>query len=338
MNYEYIAYGLSLQSDVELPGLRQGDGPRASRPVCLTTQRKPEWVHEASRLSFEVIHSLPAEPESGDPAFVVRTSDGGGFFQLSYGDGTEFLVDAGAELVWGRFSAPLTIEDLSTYLIGPVMGFVLRRRGVTPLHASAVRIGDAAVAIAGDAGAGKSTTAAALALRGSAALCEDIAALQESEGSFYVEPGYKRVCLWPDAVEKLLGSRDALPNLTPTWDKKFLGLDGVRARFEPQRMPLEAIYLLGVRSEEETAPCMEEVSAREALLELVKNTYMNLFLTREQRASEFELLSRLVNHVPSKRLIPHRDAARIGRLCELIENDARTIAGNRQQRLAIRQE
>jgi len=337
VNYEYIAYGLSLRSDVELPGLRQGTGQFVSRPVSLTTQRKPEWANEAFRLPFEVIHSLPAEPESGDPAFVVRESDGGGFFQLSYSDGTEFLVDARAELVWGNHSAPLTIEDLSTYLLGPVMGFVLRRRGVTPLHASAVRIGDAAVAIAGDAGAGKSTTAAALALRGSATLCEDIAALHESEGRFCVEPGYPRVCLWPDAVEKLLGSRDALPNLTPTWDKKFLGLDGVRARFEPSRMPLNAIYLLGVRSEEEVAPRIEEASAREALLELVRNTYMNLFLSREQRAAEFELLSRLVNHVPCKRLIPHRDAIKIGKLCELIERDARTIAGNRQQ-MAVQQE
>jgi hypothetical protein len=144
--------------------------------------------------------------------------------------------------------------------------------------------------------------------------------------------------LWPDAVEKLLGSRDALPNLTPTWDKRFLDLDGMRARFETQRMPLGAIYLLGARSEEETSPRMEEMSAREALLELVRNTYMNLFLTREQRASEFELLSRLVNHVPCKRLIPHREAARIGKLCELMEKDVLTIAGNRQQRLAVRQE
>ncbi len=336
VNYEYIAYGLSLRSDAELPGLRQANETSVSRPVCLTTKLRPEWAIEATRLPFEVIHSLRAEPESGDPAFIVRRSKGGGFFQLSYSDGTEFFLDAEAELVWGSYSPPLTIEDLATYLLGPVMGFVLRRRGVTPLHASAVRIGDAAVAIAGDAGAGKSTTAAALALRGAAGLCEDIAALHEAEGKFYVEPGYPRMCLWPDAVEKLLGSKDALPNLTPTWNKKFLGLDGVRAKFEPFRMPLGTTYLLGARSEEEMAPRIEEISAREALLDLVRNTYMNLFLTREQRATEFELLSRLVNHVPCKRLIPHRDAAKIGSLCEMIEKDVRTTTGD-WQRLSIQQ-
>lgn len=285
----------------------------------------PEWVGVASRLSSEVIHSAPAAPECADPAFIVRAHDGGRFFQLCYSDGTEFFVDEAGERVWGNCPKPLTIEDFSTYLLGPVMGFALRRRGVTSLHASAVRMEGSAAVIAGPASAGKSTTAAALALRGAPVLCEDIAALLESEGRFYVQPGYPRVCLWPDTVEKLLRSKDALPDLTPTWDKKYLGLDGAQAKFEPRRMPLGAIYLLGERTSEETAPRIEEISAREALLELVSNTYMNLFLTREQRAAEFELLSRLVNHVPCMRLIPHTDAARIGRLCELIETDARNV-------------
>ena len=49
--------------------------------------------------------------------------------------------------------------------LGPVFAFVLRLRGAVTFHASAVRIGDA-VAFLGPQGAGKSTTAAALALRG----------------------------------------------------------------------------------------------------------------------------------------------------------------------------
>jgi hypothetical protein len=153
-----------------------------------------------------------------------------------------------------------------------------------------------------------------------------------------VEPGYPRVCLWPDAVEKLLGSKEALPDLTPTWEKKYLALDGVRAKFEPSRMPLGAIYLLGTRVNEKTAPRIEEISAREALLELVSHTYMNRLLSREQRAAEFEFLSRLVNQVPCKRLIPHSDASGISKLCELIISDARTTAGQRESPMTLRQE
>jgi hypothetical protein len=325
VNYEYTAYGLSLRSDVQLPGLAEAIPAADSRPVILATKSQPTWVDEAANLPSEVIYFLPAAPECADPAFVVREFGGGICFQLSYSDGTEFFVDTGGESVWGHCPVPLTVEDLATYFLGPVMGFVLRRRGVTPLHASAVRIGAAAAILSGAATAGKSTTAAALALRGSPVLCEDIAALDESNGRFFVRSGYPRVCLWPDSAEKLLGSTDALPNLTPNWEKKFLALEGTRASFESRTMPLGAIYLLQDRSGEDTAPRLEEISSREALLELVQNTYMNALLSKGQRAAEFELLGRLVNQVPCKRLIPHRDAERISALCELIEKDAREV-------------
>jgi hypothetical protein len=71
-------------------------------------------------------------------------------------------------------------------------------------------------------------------------------------------------------------------------------------------------------------------------LELVQNTYMNALLTKEQRAAEFELLSRLVNRVPCKRLIPHRDATRLGKLCELMEGEGRVISSERQTALTGR--
>jgi len=35
------------------------------------------------------------------------------------------------------------------------------------------------------------------------------------------------------------------------------------------------------------------------------------------------LLSRLVKAIPCKRVVPHKDAARIEALCELLETDAR---------------
>src|SRR5438876_10672180 len=270
VKHEYTAYGLYLRSDVELPGLREARGGPGFPPVVLTTKLKPDWANEAADLPARVIHSLPAAPDCADPAFLLEQIDDGIFFRLSYGDGTEFGVDAHGERVWGNCPEALTIEDLATYFLGPVMGFVLRRRGVMPLHASAVLVGGVAVAFSGEAGAGKSTTAAALALRGAPAVCEDIAAIEENRGHFFVQPGYARVCLWPDAAEKLLGTKEALPNLTPTWDKKYLPLDGERASFAEGIAPLGAVYLLGERAADERTPRVEEMSGREALLELVQ--------------------------------------------------------------------
>src|SRR6185369_332600 len=122
--------------------------------------------------------------------------------------------------------------------------------------------------LCGTSAVGKSTTAAALALRGVPVLTEDVTALKSLGERFLVEPGYPRICLWPDIVKELLGSSDALPLLTPNWDKRYLPLDGVRANFEPAPKPLGIIYLLATRGGNVDAPRLEEVRPREALLEL----------------------------------------------------------------------
>jgi hypothetical protein len=245
----------------------------------------------------------------------------GQFFVLAYSDGTRFVVNEAANRIWGAAGESQTIEDLSTYFLGPVMGYVLRRRGVTALHASALCVDGKAVALTGAAGAGKSTTAAALALRGLPVLCEDIAALEETDGGFAVEPGYPRVCLWPESVKMLMGHVDALPRIAPDWEKCYLQLDSAKGMLEARKQPLGAVYILAPR-ETENAPRLEEVGSRELLLELVQNTYMNWLLDRRQRAQEFELLSRLISRIPARRIVPNSDPSRIGALAELIVADA----------------
>jgi hypothetical protein len=206
------------------------------------------------------------------------------------------------------------------------MGFALSRRGVTALHAAAACVGERAIVFCGATEAGKSTTVASLALQGIPVLSDDITALHEENGGFQVEPGYPWICLWPDAALNLLGKPDALPQLTPTWEKRYMPLG--RERFEPVRRPLGAIYLLMPRANEPDAPRVENVSAREAVLELVRNTYMNWLLDRRQRAAELDVLSRLVSNVPVRRLVPHADPARLSLLCDLILNDSEDLIGH----------
>jgi len=298
--------------------------PPAAVPadLCLETGQDPAWVLRASKLPGRVISRRSESEDAADPVFQLIEHGPAECFELIYSDGASFVVDSESRRVWGTFRSPLTEADLATYFLGPVLGFVLRRRHITSLHASTVELFGHAVALSGDAGFGKSTTAAALALRGVPVLSEDIAPMHEDAGNFHVFPGYPRVCLWPDSVHYLLGSPDALPLLTPVWEKRYLPLDGVRARFSSEPLPLGLIYLFAPRSGEAGAPQVEEMSPREALLTLVQNTYMNWLLDREQRAVEFDALSRLVQQVPVRRIIPHSDPGRIPALCELIQEDA----------------
>lgn len=325
MTLSYRIYGLNISSDFPIPGLYEEiDGLR--RPdVFVQLGSEPRWAKDALRLPSLILQSIAASPDTQDPAFLLSSFGQGQFFQLAYSDGTRFVVNGAATRIWGTAGDSQTMEDLATYFLGPAMGFLLRRRGITALHASAVCIDGKAIVLTGEAGSGKSTTAAALALRGAPVLCEDIAPIEEVDGGFTIEVGHPRICLWPESVELLRGRPDALPRLSPNWEKCYLPLDGAMATLEAQKRPLGAVYILAPREAAADAPRIEDVSSREVLLDLVQNTYMNWLLDRRQRAAEFELLSHLVSHVPVRRIVPHRDPSQIGALCELVVADAKLL-------------
>ena len=328
MTFRYRIYGLDLFSDSPIPGLYEEREGSSCAGLSVELSGEPQWVRDGLRLPSVILQSLPAISETQDPAFILTSFGEGRFFQLAYSDGACFFVNDAATRIWGTAGESLTMEDLSTYFLGPIMGFILRKRGTTALHASAVCIDEKAVVLTGEAGAGKSTTAAALALHGAPVLCEDIAAVEENGANFNIELGYPRVCLWPSAVEMLMGTADALPRLTPNWDKCYLPLQGATARFDERKRLLGAVYILAARETSAGAPRMEDVSNREVLLDLVQNTYMNWLLDRRQRAAEFELLAQIVSRVPVRRIVPHRDPARLDALCDLIVADARRVMAN----------
>lgn len=329
MSYSYRAYGLGIDSTTSIAGLELSPPNARDIDLCFTSGTEPDWATRGRSLPGRVLSRLPESQATGDPSFVLTNHGDSDCFELSYSDGTLFVVDQTGQRVWGTFEPPLTPQDLATYFLGPVMGFLLRQRHVTCLHASAVEFYGQAVAFSGDAGFGKSTTAAALALRGIPVLSEDIAPLEDAEGKFHAMPGYPRVCLWPDSVEKLLGSTEALPALTPMWDKRYLPLDGVRGKFAGKKLPLGLVYLFAARSAEDSAPRIEEMRPRIALLDLVQNTYMNWLLDRERRAAEFDVLARLVKQVPVRRIVAHKDPKKISALCDLIMRDAQDILSRR---------
>ncbi len=146
------------------------------------------WITRAHRLP-EVWYISPDAGRSDAPVLQVWKLEGGAYFRLRYCDGVEFVVDRRGTRVWARWPDKATLEDVTVYLLGPVLGFLLRLRGITCLHASAVAVDGQALAFMGPPGAGKSTTAAAFARRGYPVLTDDITALEEKGERFWVLPG-----------------------------------------------------------------------------------------------------------------------------------------------------
>jgi len=285
----------------------------------------PAWARSLLALPGKTLIRRQPPAEDADPAFALTQFGQEEGFELEYSDGTRFVVDGDAGRVWGTCRPPVTPEELEVYFLGPVMGFLFRRRQITCLHSSGLELQGHAVCLCGETGLGKSTTAAGLALRGLPVIAEDIVALEEAGEHFLAVPGYPRVCLWPESVKLLLGSEDALPLIAAGWEKRYLPLDGQRAKFAKQKQPLGLVYIFGDRVSESGAPRIERLSPRDALLLLVQNTYMNWLLSREQRATEFAALSRLVQRVPVRRIVAHAQAERLADLCDLIARDAAEI-------------
>jgi hypothetical protein len=260
--------------------------------------------------------------EDEDPQ--VEASGDGTFFRYGYADGTEFLIDLAADRIWGKTPEGQTLDDTAVYLLGPVLGFVARSRGVLCLHASALTLGKGAVAFVGPAGAGKSTLAAAFATAGLPVLTDDIAALTPISGGYVVEPGSSFVRLWPQSTP-VTGAAGELPRLAADWDKRYVDLTERPYSFASEAVALDTVYLL--EDSRGAAPFVRSITESEALLFLVGNTYANYMLTPDQRAHELRSLSGLIEDVDVRVLALPDDLDALPTVMDVVRADLFSSVG-----------
>ena len=316
-------YGLGLHVNVPLAGL-SGLPAAEQIDVNITLGSMPPGLEARSGGAHDFYISADLN-EDGVPVFRVSRLPDSNHYLIAYCDGTMIVVDDLGRRVWATWPESLTVEDTATYLLGPILGVVLRLRGVTCLHASAVAVDDKAIALVGTSGAGKSSTAAAFARLGFPVLSDDVVALTDLGDGFAVQPAYPRIRLWPESVASLFGSADALPRITTNWDKCFLDLNSPGYRFQREPMPLAAVYFLGERCTSAVEHRIVAEIPRLGLMTLVSDTYATNFQDKPRRAKEFELLGRLVENVPLRRVTPSSDFARIPDLCAAIVADLRQL-------------
>ena len=319
MQYGCSIYGLDVLANKPIPTVPYS--PITNADVRVSFGRLPEWIDSVESHQIETAYVADYNDGNGNPAFVFSKLHNGSFYRFTYADQTEFIVDQAGSEIWTTWREPLTLEDTATYLLGPVLGFVLLLRGLVCLHASAIVVNGAAVALVGPAGAGKSTTAAAFAERGFSVLAEDVVTLDDRGDSFLVRPAYPCIRLWPASAATLYGSRSALPPLTPNWDKCYLDLTQQSGQFANEARRLGAIYLLDERSDSPEAPLIQPLDPAKGMIKLIANTYGTKLLDKHMRAHEFDLLSRVLAQVPVRRVIPHTDARRLSTLCDLLLSD-----------------
>ena len=183
-SYRYERAGFSIESQWPLPGQMPARSDTAPFGQ-LSIRRGP--VPDALPGGVQVDPITQAAPG----VLLLKHPSAGGFIAR---DGREILVQpAGADL-----------GDLCPYVLSSGFAAICIQRGLLLLHASAVAIGDGAVAFAGPKGAGKSTLLGAFVGAGHAALADDMSLIEtrsDQTAHLWAVPGYLR--LWPDSVQAL---------------------------------------------------------------------------------------------------------------------------------------
>lgn len=211
----YSCYGLVLGSEIPLPDL--GSPLAAGEPDVVIR------YGELSAPPPEVM--LPLGLWRDGEVCGIEVPDVGRYEARG---GTEIVVD------------PLPDADpkaVRLFLLGSAMGATMMLRGCLVLHGNAFRMGDACAVVLGHSGSGKSTLAAEFHRRGHDVLSDDVVPV---DAAGLALPGYPRIKLWDDALDRLGRSAEGLERIHDDHAKFQVPLE--RGRLEP--LPLRWVYVL----------------------------------------------------------------------------------------------
>lgn len=307
----YEAYGLRLTSVIPLSCLAP------VKPGLV----EAEVINGPAALFRRARKAVGLEP-NGTPWFRhTQLRDGSDY--LRWSGLFEFLIAPDGRRITCRSLNGSAREAFHTYLLSQVLSFALLKRGIEPLHSTAVVVDGEAVGFIGDCGYGKSTLGATFLQARYPLLTDDLLVVKQEDGWYYGYPGPPRIKLFPEIAKSLLGEHiegTPMNNLTP---KLIIPL--TRRRSHHAAAPLKAIYVLthpgtGSRCERVT---IRRLSQRRAFLELLKNTFNTTIVKAERLKGQFVLAAEIASKVPIKLLSYPRTLPSLPSVREAILSDLR---------------
>ena len=289
--FSYSAYGLNIESELVLPEL--SPGIEGSPDVIIRTGRVEDF-----------------EPNIRERNHRADIDD----IRFSYDEAGRFRVRRGGEIVIDPV-ADADTRFLRVCLLGPVLAALLHQRGLLVLHGSAITIGGLAIAFLGGKGWGKSTLAAYMQSRGNGFLTDDVVAVNaDCAGAVQLIPGFPHLKLWPNSAAYLGMDPEKMVRLHPDLDKRGHRLN---SGFSTGPRDLSSIYVLDIGEEEE----IERIEPREALIELVRHTYLAKYLEPTGTASlHLRQCGKVISSVPVYYLRRRPSLLRLPEIAELLED------------------
>lgn len=230
-------FGLAVSAPFALSGVPDTPSdPGASRTLELALVSRHELLAARPRTGCERLSDR--RDEAGRSYVRVDSHPDAGTFIVLRGEGAyRITADARrAELAPPRRAS----WRWQRALIGQVLPFTAVLRGLEVLHASAVRIGDSAVAIAGDSHSGKSTLATTWLGRGAPFVADDVVTLESVAGTApLVHPG-------PPLLSVRDGTRDIVGASAVARLGREVGADAGGARISVERHQTDPLSLGGL--------------------------------------------------------------------------------------------
>jgi hypothetical protein len=265
----YRAYGLEVQSQLELPELYAG---QSGCDVSISIVRA----------------SSSTQPSNGGVSRFEIVDGVATYFNKNIGCIT---VRGGSEIV----VAPVANVDeqlLRLIILGPAFAMALHQRGGLVLHASAVSLQGKAILLVGEKGRGKSTTANALHAAGGTFLTDDVAALTSIEGVPMIAPGFPISKIDPKALDAMREPSDELFSIAGHRIKKGRK---ITERFAEESFPVHHIVSLAAGS----AVASRVMSKSDAMFELMRHSFAARWLPSSHAdANNFNRCALLANFVP----------------------------------------
>ena len=217
--------------------------------------------------------------------YRLRTS-----YLLRFPDLADFSVSLDGQTVTAHPVAGVSHQTIDHLYQNQVLPLALSRQFKLVLHASAIEIENFAVAFMGVSGQGKSTLAASFATSGHRFLTDDGLQLEKGGDGYFIQPSHPSIRLWDDSRQALMPeTAQTAPPVDFTPKSRFLADDEV-AYCEEAR-PLRCLYFLGEGDTDTVS--IEPVSGRDAMIELVRHSFLLDIEAREMLMHHFGQLTEL---------------------------------------------
>lgn len=318
----YYAFGLNIDSDIELPELIT-DQVRADF--------RPRLAPSSANVRFR-FGSVPENIEAHDKGICFQSAPSRVLVNIP--KVARFDIRDGEEIVVARADG-VCDATVRLFLLGYAVGALLHQRGLLVLHAAVVARGEHCLALAGVSSVGKSTLAAGFVERGYQLLSDEICAVETGRDvPPRVLPGYPVLLLWERTLKKLALNREPLGPVRPEL-KKFVV--PVRDRFCDTSKRLTHMFVLNSHNESDVSLKQPEGFGR--FNAFLNHTFQERYLKgMGLAASRQRSVAAAVPHVPVTQLCWPQSWDDIERAVSCIEKDLKVAepaaAPNTQELLA----